>query len=113
MEKINFNESSAAHFWTKVWKLTFSDSQPKFPILTKFVFALLSLPHASANVERIFSVMNGIKTKKWSKIGNKLMNGLLHTKRFFASSDSSNFLITKEMRDHFIVDMYCDDSDEY
>lgn len=63
-EEINFNESSAVQFWMKVGKLTFGDSRPMFPILTKFTFALLSLPHTSANVERIFFIMNEIKTKK-------------------------------------------------
>ena len=42
-------------FWAKVAELTSAAGEPRFPVLTSFMYDLMSLPHSTAAVERIFS----------------------------------------------------------
>ena len=42
---------------------------------------LLTLPHSSAAVERVFSRVSLIKTRKRNRLGTDTMNGLLLTKQ--------------------------------
>ena len=42
-------------FWAEVAELKDAADEPRFPTLTKFTFDLMSLPHSTAAVERIFS----------------------------------------------------------
>jgi hypothetical protein len=56
-----------------------SDTNPFFE-LSEFALKLLVLPWSNAEVERIFSQMNIIKTKTRNKTGTKLLNSMLTIK---------------------------------
>ena len=49
----------------------------KFPILGYFVKSLLCLPHSNADVERIFSQVTLIKTKKWNRLKTTTLGSLI------------------------------------
>lgn len=51
-----------------------------FPLLAEFTQKLLMLPHSSANVERLFSSINLMKTNIRNKLSTDTLSGLLHTK---------------------------------
>lgn len=70
-----------------------------FPILNTFITALLSLPHSSAAVERIFSAVNLIKTKTRNRRGTRSLIGLLHSKREITRNKKYyyDFNITNEL----------------
>ncbi|CAK1597844.1 unnamed protein product [Parnassius mnemosyne] len=61
-------------------------SNQLYPTLSKFVFAILSLPHSSAAVERIFSSINLIKTKQRNRLNTDTIEGLLHTKQLIGGA---------------------------
>jgi hypothetical protein len=44
---------------------------------------LLFLPHPNANVERIFSSVNVIKTKQRNALNTESLEGILHSKTAF------------------------------
>lgn len=48
-----------------------------FHELVNFVFTILGLPLSSADVERVFSQMNVVKTKKSNKMQLSLLNAIL------------------------------------
>lgn len=50
---------------------------PKFPLLTKMVKALLSLPHGTASVERGFAERNRIKTQDRNRLAEDTINHLM------------------------------------
>ncbi|CAH0397053.1 unnamed protein product [Chilo suppressalis] len=52
-----------------------------FPLLSNFVFNILSLPHSSANVERIFTHINLLKTIQRNRLSTESITSLLHSKR--------------------------------
>jgi hypothetical protein len=47
---------------------------------------ILSLPHSNAACERIFSVVNDIKTKKRNRIGETTLNALCVVRSAFSAS---------------------------
>ena len=51
----------------------------RYDIVYKLLKLVLLLPVATAGVERIFSIMNFVKNKLRSKIGQKFLNGCLVT----------------------------------
>lgn len=58
------------------------DDFEAFPNLKKLVYAILSIPVATANVERIFSQININKTKTRNKLDTNTLCGILRTKDF-------------------------------
>lgn len=59
---------SATTFWLELRTVKDGNNHPKFSLLSKFMCCLLALPHSSACVERIFSQLNIIKTKKTNRL---------------------------------------------
>lgn len=86
-------EICADEFWNKIEKLCYADNKPMFPLLTKFVFNMLSLPHSSANVERIFSQVNLLKTNQRNKLCTASIVGLLHTKNYIDSKNLNCYTV--------------------
>lgn len=72
---------------------------------------LFSLPHSSANVERIFSQMNLSKTKVRNSLKEGTLNGILSSKEVIGSDNSRKkscfeFKVTPGMIKKHCVDMY-------
>jgi len=68
VQKSNLRSLSIPEMWYEISKLKdFIDDQPKFVNISKLAQLVISLPHSNAEAERIFSMMNDIKTKKGTK----------------------------------------------
>lgn len=67
-------------FWYQIGGLKDEDGQIMFNNISKVVNSLLCLPQSSANVERIFSQHNNIKTELRNRLGIDTSNALLHAK---------------------------------
>lgn len=85
---------SAQEFWTKVKdkdqsKIRCGDDASMFPVLSKFAFNMLCLQHSSANVERIFSEVNLIKTKQRNRLSTASIVGHLHVKNYLMSRNET------------------------
>ncbi|CAD7081716.1 unnamed protein product [Hermetia illucens] len=68
-------------FWRMVARIEIGNEQA-FPNLVKLVFAILSFPHSSANVERVFSQVNLMKTKIRNRLENATIKACLQTKGY-------------------------------
>ena len=55
-------------FWSELQQVTDGTGEPKFPVLCQLMCALLTLPHSSACVERVFSQVNMVKTKVTNRL---------------------------------------------
>lgn len=73
------------------------DETAMFPILSSFAFNILSLRHSSANVEKIFSAINLMKTKERNKLNTESITGLLHAKKFIGNSNCYTFPVEKQL----------------
>lgn len=83
-------------FWMSVSTLKCGDNSAMFPKLSAFVFNILVLPHSSANVERVFSSINLMKTCQRNRLCTRSIIGLLHTKQYIDKNNCYNFPIGKE-----------------
>jgi hypothetical protein len=79
-QEIKMFKDDANDFWANVAQMKGGDGTLLFRLVTTFVFDILSLPYSSANVERIFSAVNLIKTKNRNRLSTDALVGLLHAK---------------------------------
>lgn len=68
-------------FWESLSKIRDGTEKPPFGVLCKFMETLLCLPHANVDVERIFSEVNNIKTKKRNRLKLKTLHAILQVKQ--------------------------------
>lgn len=68
-------------YWQNVFERKNAENQTKYPLLTKLVKALLSLPHENVDVERGFS-QNGRVLHDRSSLSLERINGIRHTLSF-------------------------------
>ena len=73
-------DNNPVHYWAQVCKLN------KFPILIRLVCAVMSLPHGNADVERLFSAMNNVKTSLRNQLGQDTLTAILMIKTNNSSS---------------------------
>lgn len=88
-----------SEFWKIVLNIKDGDNNHTFPLLNKLVSLVLILPHSSATVERLFSVINLNKTKIRNKLSTDTITGILHCKNVLKNQDKScfNFDINTEI----------------
>lgn len=84
-------------FWVSVLKKKYNDNTPMFEKVSTFAIQLLSLPHSSTNVERLFSQINLIKTDVRNSISSATLPGLIHTKEYLNGKNCYTLPIPEEL----------------
>lgn len=94
-------------FWSYLYDFkNFNDENP-FIDICQLAIILLTLPHANADVERVFSMCADIKTKKRNRLNGSAMAALVKTKiDLGATTDITNFKITKQHIEAYNKYMY-------
>jgi len=85
------DECQVMEYWYKMMSLKKGDGSTMFPALTILITNIMTLPHSSANVERIFSMVNTIKTKDRNRLNTENLIGLLQTKRALKDAECFSF----------------------
>lgn len=75
-EKKELIKDDIEKFWWKIGKMKNFNDELVFPQLSKLSLHILSLPHANADAERIFSVVSDVRTKKRNKLSHELLNSI-------------------------------------
>jgi hypothetical protein len=88
---------SVVDFWKTVSEIKTGDNQLAFPTLVKLVNSVLCLPHTSAAVERIFSIINYNKSKCRNKLSTDSLSGILHSKRIISRETCYSLTVNREM----------------
>lgn len=88
------NNLNISEFWRKFSDMKYSDESLMFPTLCIFIFNIMCLPHSSATVERVFSVINLNKTKIRNKLSTE--TDILHTKTLLKNLKFFSFIINQE-----------------
>ncbi|XP_066587616.1 zinc finger protein 862-like [Prorops nasuta] len=76
-------------FWNKVFTLKNFDNNKLFPNLELLLKMLLSLPHSNAEVERIFSIVTDVRSKKRNAIGADLLNAICKIRSSFQAHEKN------------------------
>lgn len=81
-DNINFvkweNVEDTVHFWSEVLKYEDSGGNNPFMSLAKFAIMMLSLPWSNAEVERVFSQVNIVKSKLRNRMNTDTLNAILY-----------------------------------
>ena len=75
-----------ATFWGSVSRIVDTSDNKRYPILSKLMKSMLSLPHSNADVERIFSQVVLVKTKHRNKLKTGTLDAILTAKECIPSS---------------------------
>lgn len=73
-------------FWRKVYLYQDAAGSKPFEQLAELVLNMLSVPTSNACVERVFSIMNTVKTKIRNKIQYELLEALLRINTHFKNN---------------------------
>lgn len=72
--------SSTSSFWVEVFYFKDSVGNNPFKELANFALEILSLPWSNAEVERVFSQLNIVKTKLRNRLITSTVNAVLHAR---------------------------------
>lgn len=86
--------------WHKISGFTDFRGTHKFQNIGKLATFVLSLPHSNAEAERIFSVVNDVKTKKRNRLGDDTLDAITTIRSSF-SALNINCTTFKPTDDHF------------
>ena len=87
-------------FWARLGKVTDGTGASQFLTLCTFMGALLCLPHANVDVERVFSSVNLIKTKTRNRLHTETVGALLKVKRKVSKTGGCfNFTPPREVKE--------------
>lgn len=100
------DECQIMNYWFKVMTLKKGDDTIMFPALSKLITNIMTLPHSSANVERIFSMVNTIKSKDRNRLNTENLIGLLQAKRALKDSECFSFDFNENYINLFNQEMY-------
>jgi len=67
-------------FWKIIKTEKYGNDKEKYPLMNRLVSYILTLPHSSACVERLFSIININKTKLRNRLSTDTITGILHSK---------------------------------
>ena len=83
-----YMKSSISEFWVNVEQIKNELNNLMFGNICRIAKGILSIPHSSANVERIFSVQNLIKTKCRNRLAVDTCSALLQTRDLIKSKNN-------------------------
>jgi len=74
---ITIEEKDTSQFWVDVLNITNNNKEQIFHELGVFVLSVLSLPLSNAVVERVFSVMNAVKSKARNRMHMAMLEAIM------------------------------------
>lgn len=77
---------SINEMWHNIGQVNdFTSDTKKFLNISKLEKMVLTLPHSNAEAERIFSVVNDVKTKKRNRISDDTLNAVTYCDQIIIS----------------------------
>ncbi|XP_075550145.1 SCAN domain-containing protein 3-like [Dermacentor variabilis] len=75
----NVNKDGAS-FWVEVLDFKDASGESCFKEIAEFALSLLAMPLSNADVERVFSHMNLVKSRHRNRMKNPMLSGILHVR---------------------------------
>lgn len=99
-------EKDIASFWKEMKDKKNFANEKIFPNISELAELILSLPHSNAEAERIFSILNDVKTAKRNRLSDDNLNGIITFRSAKRHVNLTEFQITKDHLARFNKDMY-------
>jgi hypothetical protein len=106
---------NSATFWPTVLNHKNAGDSPAFQNIAQFALIILSFPNSNAVVERVFSIMNTVKTKVRNKMKTEMLTAILRIKTHLYSRNlcCRGFSVTPLMLQKFTTSvMYNNKTEE-
>lgn len=102
-EKSDLLRLSTIQFWDKVSQCKNYNDIKQFENIGRLANIVLCLPHSNAAVERIFSMVTDIKTKKRNRIATDTLEALVRVKLDMKKQEKHcfDYVISKDMYNLF------------
>jgi hypothetical protein len=84
-EDITVNNVDIINFWVEVGEKRDALGEKAFSNLSEFAFRSLSLPISNASVERVFSILNSVKSKVRNKLAFRMLNSIVKIRSFMSA----------------------------
>lgn len=99
------------NYWKTICETRKGDESLAYPEINKLVSYLLTLPHSSASMERVFSAINLNKSKVRNRLGSETLSGILHIKRLINEHEKNcfDFHIASNVLEHHskMINLFC------
>ncbi|XP_046841016.1 uncharacterized protein LOC124435111 [Xenia sp. Carnegie-2017] len=105
---IDVNDQKIEQFWFVVINHVDASGDHDFQELGSLALSILALPFSNAAVERAFSLMALLKSKLRNRMGQSLLENLLHVKSYMATQKicCNNFTPWPQMISRFTSEIY-------
>jgi len=74
------NDSNPEALWTEIYNYRDASGERAYGDLALFALSLLALPLSNADVERVFSQVNLVKSKTRNRLSNSTLSGILRVR---------------------------------
>lgn len=110
-----FENYSITDFWAEIGCIKNSCEEPMFSNIYRIAKGILSIPHSSANVERIFSIQNLIKTKCRNRLAIDTVSALIQSKDLLRTNEECchNYNVPKRLLNKNIPKTLEENEDEF
>lgn len=107
-EKEDLLCSNVIEFWIKLLELKNFNGEFQFKNISTLALIILSLTHGNADVERVFSIMADVKSKKRNRLSPATMSDIIRIKIDLAAKEKccSTYLISESHFQKFNQFMY-------
>jgi len=106
---VNLNKMSISEMWYEISTAKdYTSDHFKFPNICMLARLVLCLPHSNAAAERIFSIVNDVKSKKRNRLGDDTMNAVTTIRSSFKDKKltCNNFKVTQKHLNMHNQNMY-------
>lgn len=93
-------------FWSKVKNVKNASGESTFENISRYALRTLSLPFSNAAVERVFSVMNAVKTKPRNRMHTEMLVAIMRVRMGLRDTCCNNFTPSENMYALFTSKMY-------
>lgn len=107
-EKEKLKTLSVVDFWLTIIDTKIFCDEFVCKNISNLALIKITLPHSNPEAERIFSIVNDVKTKKRNKIGQDSLNAVCMIRSKFSDDNTNctNFLITDKHINYFNNKIY-------
>lgn len=93
IEKERLSNLSAEEFWSQLGQIKNFQDKFEYKHVAELAKWCMSLPHSNAETERVFSVVNDVKSKKRNKLGSESLDAVAKI-RFSSKTCCQKFSVT-------------------
>lgn len=97
-EKERLESLPMEELWLEIKEMRNGAEEPMFPNVVKLADAVMCMPHANADSERVFTIVTDVRNKKRNRMGGECLNAICVTRTAWSARgvNCASFEVTPE-----------------